>query len=120
MSDALTSYAYLAAAVLFILALRGLSHPETARTGNKLAIAGMAIAMLTTAARPGMVGGGYGLIVLGIVIGGAIGVFIALRISMTKRSRAGAPFVVPSPRVPQVAMGVMSGRGVLVPATPQN
>ncbi|MGH6991008.1 MAG: NAD(P)(+) transhydrogenase (Re/Si-specific) subunit beta, partial [Stellaceae bacterium] len=83
MPVSLTAYAYLLAAVLFILALRGLSHPETARRGNLLGIAGMVIAIATTAAQPGMIPKGYGLIVLGIVIGGTIGVVIALRIRMT-------------------------------------
>ena len=54
MAETLTALAYLAAAVLFILALRGLSHPDTARTGNVLGIAGMALAMITTALQPGM------------------------------------------------------------------
>jgi proton-translocating NAD(P)+ transhydrogenase subunit beta len=92
MPEAITAIAYLVAAILFILALRGLSHPETARTGNRLGMAGMALAMLTTALQPGMVLGGYGLIVLGIVIGGGIGTFIALRIRMTALPQLVAAF----------------------------
>ncbi len=92
MSESFSALAYLLAAVLFILALRGLSHPETARRGNLLGIAGMAIAILTTAARPGLVAGGYGLIVLGIVIGGSIGAFIASRIRMTALPQLVAAF----------------------------
>jgi len=92
MSQSLSALAYLLAAVLFILALRGLSHPETARRGNMLGIAGMAIAILTTAAQPGLALGGYGLIVLGIVIGGSIGAFIASRIRMTALPQLVAAF----------------------------
>ncbi|MBV9755872.1 MAG: NAD(P)(+) transhydrogenase (Re/Si-specific) subunit beta, partial [Alphaproteobacteria bacterium] len=54
MSPSLTAFFYLVAAVLFILALRGLSNPETARRGNVLGMVGMAIAILVTFARPGM------------------------------------------------------------------
>ena len=69
----ITALLYLVAGVLFIQALRGLSNPETARRGNTLGIAGMAIAILTTLlwATPGW--GGFGLIVLGLAIGGGIG-----------------------------------------------
>ncbi|MDA8049159.1 MAG: NAD(P)(+) transhydrogenase (Re/Si-specific) subunit beta [Rhodospirillales bacterium] len=92
MGETFTALAYLAAAVLFILALRGLSHPETARRGNQLGIAGMAIAILTTALQPGMVLGGYGLIVLGVVIGGSVGAYIASRIRMTALPQLVAAF----------------------------
>ncbi len=83
MSASLTSLAYLVAAVLFILALRGLSHPESARRGNRLGIAGMAVAILATLAHSGMTLSGFLIIVLGIAIGGAIGTGVALRIKMT-------------------------------------
>src|SRR5579875_418747 len=92
MSENLTSLAYLAAAVLFILALRGLSHPETARRGNLFGIAGMAIALLATALHPGMSLGGLGLVLLGLIIGGAIGAVVALRISMTALPQLVAAF----------------------------
>jgi NAD(P) transhydrogenase subunit beta len=92
MSPSLTAFFYLVSAVLFILALRGLSNPETARRGNVLGMIGMAIAILVTFARPGMGAGGYGLIVLGIVIGGAIGTVIALRIQMTALPQLVAAF----------------------------
>jgi H+-translocating NAD(P) transhydrogenase subunit beta len=77
----LTGFAYLIAAVLFILALRGLSHPESARQGNIFGIIGMAIAVITTLLRPDVVN--YVLIIPGMLIGGAIGTVIALRIQMT-------------------------------------
>ncbi|MBX5472463.1 MAG: NAD(P)(+) transhydrogenase (Re/Si-specific) subunit beta [Acetobacteraceae bacterium] len=92
MSENLTSLAYLAAAVLFILALRGLSHPETARRGNLFGIIGMAIALLATALHPGMSLGGLGLVLLGLIIGGAIGAVVALRISMTALPQLVAAF----------------------------
>jgi H+-translocating NAD(P) transhydrogenase subunit beta len=77
----LTGLAYLVAAVLFILALRGLSHPESARQGNIFGIAGMAIAVITTLLRPDVVN--YSLIIPAVLIGGGIGSVIALRIQMT-------------------------------------
>ncbi len=92
MSPSLTAFWYLVSSVLFILALRGLSNPETARRGNILGMVGMVIAILATFARPGMGIGSYGLIVLGIVVGGAIGVVIALRIQMTALPQLVAAF----------------------------
>ena len=50
----LSTAAYLASSVLFILSLRGLSHPSTARRGNFLGILGMTIAIITTLANPGV------------------------------------------------------------------
>ncbi len=73
MSPDITSLLYLVAAVLFILALRGLSSPVTSRRGNQFGMIGMAIAVLATLGRPGMRGNGYVLIVLGIAIGGGAG-----------------------------------------------
>ncbi|MAO93668.1 MAG: NAD synthetase [Rhodospirillaceae bacterium] len=83
-------YAYLVAAVCFILALRGLSHPETARVGNRFGIVGMAIAILTTLAMPNVLS--YEWIILGIVVGGAIGTFIARKIEMTALPQLVAAF----------------------------
>ncbi len=84
--------AYLVSAVLFILALRGLSHPETARRGNLLGIAGMAIAILATLDHPGMLLGGAAVIILGIVIGGAVGAIVARRVNMTALPQLVAAF----------------------------
>ena len=92
MSATYSTLAYLVAAVLFILALRGLSHPETSRRGNQFGMVGMAIAILATLARPGMTGGGIGLIILALAIGGAIGAVIALRIQMTALPQLVAAF----------------------------
>jgi NAD(P) transhydrogenase subunit beta len=92
MSANLTSIAYLVAAVLFILALRGLSSPVTSRQGNRFGMIGMAVAVIATLAHHGMGGLGYGLIFLGIIIGGAIGTFVALRIQMTALPQLVAAF----------------------------
>jgi len=74
-------FTYLISGVFFILALRGLSSPETARKGNIFGILGMIIAIITTLLLPGIES--YMLIGLGILIGAIIGTSIALRIEMT-------------------------------------
>lgn len=81
---------YLVSAVLFILALRGLSHPETARQGVNFGIAGMVIAVLTTLMMPQV--DGFFLTLLGVGIGGAIGAFIAKKIEMTDLPQLMAAF----------------------------
>ncbi len=88
--ETLSSLTYLVSAVLFILALRGLSHPETARQGLNFGITGMAIAIITTMLLPSV--GGWLWIVLGIGIGGAIGTTIAQRIEMTSLPQLMAAF----------------------------
>jgi len=85
-----TGYLYLAAAICFILALRGLSSPETARRGNLLGMIGMVIAVGTTIASPGVTS--YGMIIIGILIGGSIGTVVALRIQMTALPQLVAAF----------------------------
>jgi NAD(P) transhydrogenase subunit beta len=92
MSASLTSLAYLAAAILFILALRGLSHPESARRGNLMGVAGMTIAVLATLSHTGISAAGYLLILVGIAIGGTVGTFIAKRIQMTALPQLVAAF----------------------------
>ena len=84
MNPDLVALLYLASGVLFILALRGLSSPETSRRGNYLGMAGMAIAVLTTlaVARP-QTAFTWAMIVGGIAVGGGIGAVIARRIPMT-------------------------------------
>jgi NAD(P) transhydrogenase subunit beta len=89
-SQNLSAFFYLIASICFILALRGLSSPQTARAGNFYGIAGMVIAILTTLSTPHVVS--YWLIVLGIVIGGAVGTYIALRIHMTALPQLVAAF----------------------------
>jgi NAD(P) transhydrogenase subunit beta len=90
MSSSLSAFLYLIASVCFIMALRGLSSPKTARMGNIYGIAGMVIAVLTTLALPGVVS--FGMIVLGVLVGGAIGTAIALRIEMTALPQLVAAF----------------------------
>ncbi|MEZ5651718.1 MAG: NAD(P)(+) transhydrogenase (Re/Si-specific) subunit beta [Burkholderiaceae bacterium] len=80
---------YLVASICFIQALKGLSHPTSARLGNTFGMAGMAIAILTTFAlvfklSPEMAGAGMGWILLGLLIGGSIGATMAKRVEMTK------------------------------------
>ena len=90
MTENLAAFAYLISSVLFIMALRGLSSPETARSGNIFGIVGMVIAVATTLATPGVVS--YWMILLGILIGGAIGTFIAWKIEMTSLPELVAAF----------------------------
>jgi NAD(P) transhydrogenase subunit beta len=81
---------YLISAVLFILSLRGLSHPETARQGLNFGMTGMGIAILTTLMTPAV--SSYGLIIAGIVIGGTIGTVTAVKIKMTALPQLVAAF----------------------------
>ena len=90
MTENFAAFAYLISSVLFIMALRGLSSPETARSGNIFGIVGMVIAVATTLATPGVVS--YWMILLGILIGGAIGTFIAWKIKMTSLPELVAAF----------------------------
>jgi len=92
MSQTLVSLLYLVAAVLFILALRGLSSPVTSRQGNQFGMIGMAVAVVATLARPGMHAAGVDLIILGIAIGGAGGAYIARQIQMTALPQLVAAF----------------------------
>jgi len=93
MSAELVALLYLVAGVLFILALRGLSSPETSRQGNYMGMAGMAIAVVTTlaVAQPGTALS-WVLIVGGIAVGGTIGAVIARRIAMTAMPELVAAF----------------------------
>ncbi|HJO86395.1 MAG TPA: NAD(P)(+) transhydrogenase (Re/Si-specific) subunit beta, partial [Rhodospirillales bacterium] len=90
MSETFTGFAYLIAAVCFILALRGLSSPESARKGNMLGIAGMVIAIATTLADPSILS--FEMIIVGVVIGGFIGTVVALKIQMTALPQLVAAF----------------------------
>ena len=85
-----TALAYLLASICFILALRGLSSPESARKGNMFGIAGMVIAIATTLALPGVVS--FTPIAIAVLIGGGIGTVIALRIQMTALPQLVAAF----------------------------
>src|SRR5438874_10977466 len=90
MTESLSALLYLVASVCFIMALRGLSSPDTARAGNIYGIAGMAIAILTTLWTPQIVS--YWLIIVGLLIGGAIGTYIAREIQMTALPQLVAAF----------------------------
>lgn len=90
MTQELAAYGYLIAAICFIMALRGLSSPETARGGNAYGIVGMLIAIGVTVATPGVVS--PWLIVGGLLIGGAVGTVVALRIHMTALPQLVAAF----------------------------
>ncbi len=92
MTASWTSFFYLVSAILFILALRGLSGPRTARVGNQFGMAGMAIAVGVTLFQRGMSGSGFALIVLAIAIGGSVGVVVARRIQMTALPQLVAAF----------------------------
>jgi NAD(P) transhydrogenase subunit beta len=72
---------YLIAATLFILGLRNLSSPKTAPTGNIMAGVGMLVAIVATMLDQSVVS--YGIIIAGIVVGGGLGAFAALKIEMT-------------------------------------
>ena len=92
MSMNLVTALYLIASVCFIQALKGLSHPSTARQGNAFGMVGMAIAVFTTIALiirikadfAGSGGLGYGLLIAGIIVGGLIGAVMAKKVEMTK------------------------------------
>ncbi|MGE0650380.1 MAG: NAD(P)(+) transhydrogenase (Re/Si-specific) subunit beta [Alphaproteobacteria bacterium] len=90
MSANFAALAYLLSSVLFIMALRGLSSPVTARKGNIYGIAGMTIAVATTVATPGVMS--YGEIGAAIIIGGLIGGVIARRIQMAAMPQLVAAF----------------------------
>lgn len=81
MTEGLITTAYIAASILFILALGGLSHQETARRGNVYGIIGMAIALIATILGAQVTS--YGVLAVCMVIGAVIGIFVAARVQMT-------------------------------------
>ena len=85
-----TNLAYVAAAVLFILGIKRLSSPKTARTGNALASVGMLIAIVATVFSFG--GLDFRLIAIGMIIGSIIGATFALRVEMTQMPQMVAIF----------------------------
>lgn len=82
MSQGLVTAAYIVAAILFIFSLAGLSKQETAKNGNLFGILGMAIALLATIFNPDT--NGIAWILIAMVIGGAIGIRLALKVEMTE------------------------------------
>ena len=83
LSANLSAIFYLISGVLFILALRGLSSPETSRQGNMFGILGMIIAIVVTFLSTGNFSMGFIFVLIFILVGGSIGAFIAYRIPMT-------------------------------------
>ena len=77
----LISVAYLVASILFIMGLKGLTHPRTAVRGNLLGALGMLVAIVATLVHQDVVG--YAVIIVGVIIGGAIGAVLAVKIEMT-------------------------------------
>jgi NAD(P) transhydrogenase subunit beta len=93
MSPNLVALLYLVAGVLFILALRGLSSPDSSRRGNLFGMIGMAIAVATTlGAHPPASAVAWGLVVGGIALGGGVGAVIARRVPMTSMPELVAAF----------------------------
>ena len=83
MSANLLAIFYLVSGVLFILALRGLSSPETSRQGNLYGIIGMIIAISVTIISVGNFSIGFVYLIIFLVVGGTLGAFIAFKIPMT-------------------------------------
>lgn len=93
MSENVSSLLYIVAGVLFIMALRGLSHPTTSRQGNMYGMVGMALAILTTLVGHPPAGiGAWFLVLLGLGIGGGAGAVIAKRVPMTAMPQLVAAF----------------------------
>src|SRR6478752_1570363 len=84
MSPSMVAVAYIAAIILFILSLGGLSSPETSRRGNLYGMIGMTIAVLATVLGPQVTKGGYAWILAALVVGAAIGVYAARTVKMTQ------------------------------------
>lgn len=85
MNTAYLSFAYLLSSVLFILSIRGLASPDTARRGNILGMVAMLIAIIVTMFSPLV--SEYLWIAAAVVFGGLVGTFIALRVKMTSLPR---------------------------------
>jgi len=93
MSANIAALLYLVSGVLFILALRGLSHPESSRQGNQFGMIGMGVAVVTTLLLRGVGSfATWGLIILAIAIGGGIGAYTAKNIPMTAMPELVAAF----------------------------
>ncbi len=84
MSSSLATVSYIGAAILFILSLGGLSHPESSRRGNLYGMLGMAIAVLATVFGPQVTAQGYAWIIGAMVVGGSIGLYAARTVKMTQ------------------------------------
>ncbi len=92
MTENVASFLYLVSGVLFIMALRGLSHPTTSRQGNVYGMIGMTIAVVTTLALAIPSPAGFAMILGGLAIGGGVGAITARRIAMTSMPQLVAAF----------------------------
>ena len=90
MTENIASLFYLLSSVCFVLAIRGLSAPDTANRGNLFSILGMVLAVATTLAMPIILS--YELIIIGILLGGGIGTILALKTQMTALPQLVAAF----------------------------
>ncbi|MDX1448572.1 MAG: NAD(P)(+) transhydrogenase (Re/Si-specific) subunit beta [Acidimicrobiia bacterium] len=90
MNFTLQGFLYLGAAVLFIVGLKRLTSPATARAGNRLASLGMLIAIVVTLLDSGVVS--YGAVIAGLVVGGGVGAFLARTVEMTAMPQLVAAF----------------------------
>ncbi len=84
MSESLVTVSYIAAIMLFILSLGGLSNPESSRRGNLYGMIGMALAVLATVFGPRVTGGGIAWIIGALVVGGGVGMYLARTVQMTQ------------------------------------
>ena len=82
MTHGLVTASYIGATILFILALGGLSHPESSRRGNLYGMVGMVIALLSTIF--GVVTANYPILMAGMAVGGSIGMVLARKVQMTQ------------------------------------
>lgn len=124
MSGAWIDLAYLVAAVLFILGLKGLTHPRTAVRGNLLGATGMLVAVVVTLFSAGVIS--YTLIVVGLVMGAIIGAILAIKVEMTEMPElvalfnglgGAASFVVAGALLPDVAENVTTDSAIATAIT---
>ena len=92
MTQSLAASLYLVSGILFILALRGLSSPETSRRGNLFGILGMILAIIVTFLSIDIIFNSFVFVIIVFVVGGTIGTIIAYRISMTAMPQLVASF----------------------------
>ena len=114
MTANLSALFYLISGILFILALRGLSSPETSRRGNYFGISGMIIAIIVTFLSLNNFGPAFIYVLFFMIIGGSIGAFIAFIIPMTAMPELVAGFHSLVGLVAFVAISVFLNRKYLI------
>ena len=92
MNASFAAFLYLVSGILFILALRGFSHPETSRRGNQYGMVGMAVAIVTTLFVMDLSVWSVLLAIVGLALGGAAGAYVARKIPMTDMPQLVAAF----------------------------